>query len=391
MALTPVDIRATFDLAMEKMTLQGISVASILASGLALSMGGLLLQAAGSEKIEISGSRPQIEPPKQEKRFERLPGVGRSSLSEPDTPDAAFTPNAPQRSIILDREALRKLDRDRNWMFVNPYEIDRKASGLDKLEKKNQSKWLDESVEDKSVLEKFFDERSRRSASESRDSRDADDLRRPAARNPFEAARDREDADGRRDHDDKAFLRELSLKAFLNPGEFERDNREQKEHSGAAGQDWRNLSGGRDLTFDKRQELKRQEEQRSLEFQKLLQPRSITPSISGRVDPINTQADPGRQEWNPIAPSSAGPRPAFASGFDRGGGVTPGAQGTTARPAAESNSAMDDFRAPKTFESFGAISLPKTGPSANAPFSFSPASRSVGSSLTAAEPTRRKF
>jgi len=390
--LTRGDIRATFLFAVEKMSVQKVKVAPFGTWVALLLLGVGALQAAGPEKIEISGSRPQIEPPKPEKKFDRLPGVSSSGMRDPESPDAVFTPNAPQPSVIFDKEMLRKMDRDRNWMFINPYELDRKASGLDKLEKQNQNRWLEDSQESKSVLEKFFDERSRRSNSEPRSGNDPVDLNRAAEQNPFETARDREDADARRDGEENAFLRELSLKAFLNPAEFERENREQRERPASAGLDWRNI-GPRESTLSRKDDLRRQEEARSLEFQKLLQPRSLTPSISGRVDPINSQPDPSRQEWNPIAPSAFGNRNPIASTADRNFNSPAGASGAATRPATEPSAPSDDFRATR-FESFGAISLPKTGPAAsavNSPYSFSQPAPRAGAGLTAIEPPRRKF
>jgi hypothetical protein len=117
--------------------------------------------------------------------------------------------------------------------------------------------------------------------------------------------------DGKNDPD--APIQDFNLRAFLN-----QDGEDQK--SAQAGRRYENsafkitIAQRAPLTADQRREVEADRKTQDATFSALMQPRSITPSLTGVQDPINTGIDASRQDFNPIAPSRAQGAPRLGAG-----------------------------------------------------------------------------
>ena len=104
----------------------------------------------------------------------------------------------------------------------------------------------------------------------------------------------------------------LNLQQYLNPANrmFGADDR-LKENFGLRKFDFLPISGASELDPLKKAERQRLNDAHDADFQQMIQPRNITPSVAGAFDPINTIQDQTRQEANPFQSFSVGFNPSF--------------------------------------------------------------------------------
>src|SRR5690606_9983484 len=89
----------------------------------------------------------------------------------PDLSGGFVVPNIPVPNSAT-REMLKEADRKKNWIYLNPYEDNKRVTGLEKLEKKGSSNPLEAQQEDQSVLERYLTEKKRRTEETNRLRRD---------------------------------------------------------------------------------------------------------------------------------------------------------------------------------------------------------------------------
>ncbi|MDX1951464.1 MAG: hypothetical protein SFY81_04725 [Verrucomicrobiota bacterium] len=250
---------------------------------------------AGVNELPKTSSR-QDELLNDTKRFPSSIGGGDPSGGVADVP-----PVPPPSSIQSTDKLEEFLDRKKNWMFSNVLD------GSDQLEQENpldsneQSAFQGETRR-KSLLERYVqdDERGRSPAlrnSKSVFSNNNDD---PAVKGSNFSDETRE---------------ELNIHNYLRPStanELLMRNADTLQRARTSLPGTEGFRANQD--FQKKAEREKLEETRIAEFQKLLQPRSLSPSVSGVNDPINLTGDPLRQAANPITPSRT--REALSIGRD---------------------------------------------------------------------------
>ena len=275
---------------------------------MALAMAGLCFDASAGEKIEIVGDGVQL--PKKRTLFEERTSSFDVLTDKPDL-SGGFAPPPVVVPESAARELLQEYDRRKNWIFADPRELDKRATGLDKLQRKESANPLEPKSEQQSVLERFLTERERRLKENRELSRDNNGLdRKDQAREGLLNSFSRDEGFSRfdpLDEEDREFARELSLDSFLNRGETAT---QQSQVTDPYSRQYFNFAtpGQPQATAEQQQlDVEKQEELRSATFQRLLQPRSITPSIAGVVDPIRGETDPSREAANPIAPRRPDP------------------------------------------------------------------------------------
>ena len=272
---------------------------------------GVWLQAG--EKVEMKGSTA-VELPKPTRRsFEE--GRRFKFNSEASELEGGFAPTpSANNAAPIDRKLREALDRKKNWIFVNPYEKQTDSRTSEILEKDEGPNLLDHRLlkeDDKGAMQKFMEEKANR-GSENKNAPSAG-----ASPTSSSETRDRETSEKVRasfkEPEDEATKDEKTTAMFLDPGSSKglmfkpmesglemSDFQKRMERSPLEGSVFTANRPADTTRFDK-DELKRQQDTREAEFNKLLQPRGLAGG-SGRMDPLNTAADGTRQEMNPAGP-----------------------------------------------------------------------------------------
>ncbi|MGV3771724.1 MAG: hypothetical protein ACO1QB_02410 [Verrucomicrobiales bacterium] len=189
------------------------------------------------------------------------------------------------------------IDRKKNWIFETP-----KNSAGRNGPAHEQNSLLSPSTQsmdgrNPTVMENFFNERDRQSNSGNSEKRNSPF---EAGPNLFRAQDERYSAGGL--YNNNAPNMEFNINNHLRS---DRVNGDDSRRLGSPLEIRSPYSSGFDnLKSEKEIERERAEETRQAEFQKILQPRNLMPSIGGTVDVLNRQVDTTRQEANPIAPRS---------------------------------------------------------------------------------------
>jgi hypothetical protein len=312
---------------------------------------GLLAQAG--EKVELRGSTT-IELPKPERKIDEERRFkfdnGASELSG----GFAAPVGVGNSNAALDQKMRQMLDRKKNWIFVNPYEMNLDERTTEILGKDQATGSLMDhhllKEGEKSTMQKFFEERDTR---RSNDEATEDRGRKESDFSPASIASDdpEEMRDGRAPKTERnavLFLSPRDNSGFREPG-FDTDSFEKRMERTPLDGSVFARSGAQRPELD-REEFKKQQETREAEFEKFLQPRttpggSAIGGLSGRLDPLNTASDSTRQEANPAAArrtdsflSSSPNRIDFSGGSGALAGGAPGAgfdfdPGTRAAPS----------------------------------------------------------
>lgn len=298
------------------------------------------LEARAGEKIQFSGRSKNAELPKANPAEE----LDTSRLNVPRNNDSApieiprSQPNVPQLSPAQTLKLREELDRKKNWAFADP-KAESKEESLAKSFGVRENRLEIGEKKFKGVVERSLEPKDPKSRLDNR----------RGARDDEEnfslvGSRDKSDSDNYRTREkakETGVISELNLKNYLNPSIGDQSDA-LKVPDALSRNRFNNSRVGEDSnqTPAKKLEKERAEEARIAEFQKLLQPRSLSAGL-GVVDPISREINGTRQEMNPITPRRfESPRevggyksliPAPGSGL-AGGGVVEAQNGRAAAP-----------------------------------------------------------
>lgn len=269
-----------------------------------------------ADKIQFSERSTAVDIPRPSTSIE---GIGRrfDSFTTGDSPAGAINiPNTPPPSNTSapNRKLQEMLDREKNWIFVNPKDSGFKDKGLMGLSGKDGSwdesqRHNDPSTQNKSVMERFFTDKDSRANNE----KPTLDFRRPEDnkdKDPsYGETRDREQGGLTSSFikpEQGAFQELATFHQFLESDSIRRAD--DLEARGPAGRDTRLITpvispADNQLTKAHREQLEQRQEMRASEFRKLLGGDSRNPNILGGIEGLNTQVDTTRMDVNPIAPT----------------------------------------------------------------------------------------
>jgi hypothetical protein len=300
------------------------------------------------EKVQFKGST-SIELPKPKRSFEdsrvmRLP----EAPSGENAYNAGVAAGTPVNTTpMLDKRLKEFLDKKKNWIFVNPYEMqfDSKTEEFMQGEKGTglyENHLMKE--EDKSVMEKYLNERN--------PSRDKD----PDSRGP-----DRESDHGGRaemikamEHSDPASEPVVFSKMTDRVSIFTLEQKAPALFSGDSIFDKKPDRGG---IFDRgssdnvisKEDLRKERDNRDAELSRMLQPKNFS-SPGSRLDPVTTVIDTGRQDGallggrrteSFLSPGRSQSAVGTVGGISAGGGNSPIFSGST--PSSVANRSSIDF------------------------------------------------
>ena len=272
-------------------------------------MGAALLlvapaHSAEQEKVQIKGST-SIELPKPKHSLEDV-----RTFRSPESPSgrgeyeggvAAATPvnnNSPQ----MDKKLMELLDKKRNWIFVNPYEMQHDSKTEEFMDGEKSTGLFNHRLmkgEEKSVLEKFIDEKN------------------PERENDPEATENGTERSSRKElmsingnelgEDGKATLTsekgqtlqfKLEQKASFTPDRSPFQQKLERTPFTESGET-RRFAESQEITSTT--DLRKDREARDAELSSLFQPRNFaSPSSAVGFDPLNNAPDATRQEASPI-------------------------------------------------------------------------------------------
>jgi hypothetical protein len=263
----------------------------------------------GAEKVQITGSTT-IELPKpshilQDSKYNRNHDgpSGRSTFEGGMTPMMPANNNNPQS----DKQLKEAIDKKRNWIFVNPYEMqfDNKTEEFLKAEKGTglyNHRLM--SSEEKTVLERFISERKPEREAEGEQPEHGHKNERADQKPDFLGTAKLEEVDG--DKEKPKLERGLSLpptlaertEVFTERSAFQRKLERNPFSETAGGSRTLERSGG--MSREDR-------EARDAEMSKIYQPRSMNGPVAAQIDPVNGAIDATRQEATPFSARRADP------------------------------------------------------------------------------------
>lgn len=301
-----------------------------LASGLVLQVCGFVLFSTtlwvgAGEKIVFSdssgkaeGSKPALTSEEISRRFNFIKRGATPDFSAGEIASPSVQPINPN----LSRKLEDYFDQKKNWMFRPS--SDKTTTMEERLGVRDNSIFDSGTKGRKGAIETYWENKDEsKSKSKENKSKSEEDTE-------FERGEDSDSTDqnGRlrgttsRDGVDSEDPREngkngkdataLNLQQYLNPANrmFGADDR-LKENFGLRKFDFLPISGGSELDPLKKAERQRLNDAHDADFQQMIEPRNITPSVAGAFDPINTIQDQTRQESNPFQSFSVGFNPSF--------------------------------------------------------------------------------
>ncbi len=259
-------------------------------------------------------SRPETTSADIARRFNFIRKSGTPDFSSVEVSPPSIQPINPN----LSRKLEDYFDQKKNWMF-RP-QSDKSTSMEERLGVRESGKFELGNAVRKGAIESYWESREEkttksRSTQSKTKSKSGEDSE--VQEGEFEDETETDDesteiksrnlsisADPREKSDDSTHSH---LQNYLNPANrmFGADDRLQENAS------WRKFDfSARSLSDDndagKIAEKKRMMEAHDVDFQQMIQPRNITPSVSGVFDPVNTAKDLTRQESNPFQTFSIG-------------------------------------------------------------------------------------
>lgn len=261
---------------------------------------------ADKEKIQIKGST-SIELPKPKHTLEdvrtfRAP-EGPSGRGEYEGGVAAATPvnnNSPQ----MDKKLMELLDKKRNWIFVNPYEMQFDSKTEEFMEGEKGTGLFNHRLmkeEEKSVLEKFIGEKNpeRETDPEAAEQGTERNSRKEMSGFSGDGERRGEEVKSNLSTEKVQSLQfKLEQKASFGSERSPFQQRIERTPFSESGLGSR-FSEERSATTT--QDFRKERETRDAELSKLVQPRNFSaPAASSGFDPLNSAPDSTRQEVSPI-------------------------------------------------------------------------------------------
>jgi hypothetical protein len=272
----------------------------------------LLLTASlpAGEKVQFRGST-SIALPKPTRSLED----GRNSRVPDSTPDRSEYESSVSGTIPLatsapqmDKKLKEFLDKKKNWIFVNPYEDNYDAKTAEFMEGEKSTGLYDHRLmkeEDKSVMEKYLDEKNPSREQEA----DPESRGRDAERNPNgEPARPNERSNERAERFESSVQNLNSQRQGDKGLTFSIDQRsptafgqgslfEQKPERKLFND--RPMMERQERSLSK-EDLRKERDTRDADITRMLQPRGASAGVAPRFDPVNSTVDTTRNEASPI-------------------------------------------------------------------------------------------
>jgi hypothetical protein len=290
----------------------------------------LLISAADAgEKVQIKASTA-IELPKPKHTLEEM-----KSLRGAEAPNgrsvyeggvAAGTPVYNNSSPLMDKKLKEMLDKKKNWIFVNPYEMQFDSKTAEFMEGEKATGLFDHRLmqdEEKTVLEKFVDEKNPdREGDLDEKEREPDFAARKEMLGLRGGADDLEEDPSKRGTDKTETLQfKLEQKASFTS---ERSPFLQKLERTPFAEGGLSDKFSEDRTTVSKEDLRKDREVRDAEFGKLFQARSFDAPAAGGFDPLKNAPDASRQEINPLAPRRSDPFINIGRSEPKGVGIAAG-------------------------------------------------------------------
>ena len=341
-----------------------------------VSISGLLFLSAAyaGDKIHFTESPEKVDVPKPTTRDDRISSRfgNRPTPGEDIGPPIELEPSANQSgaSPLMSRKLEEYLDKKRNWMFVDPKDKDKFGDGFSSdQDAKSDEILLDGDKKTKTVQEKFYEHSKEKPDARKKKTSDEDDA-------------DSKDGDSDKNSDKKSGVDATRLAPELSLGSLlklaNRNDTELKDLSDMSR--LHSLGGFAPDPSDSIRKVEREREikQHDADFARIIAPRSGGPTVSGVVDPVNTQGDITRREVNPFAPGNN------FSGYKSGS--------SDGSDAAQSFAASSNLPRPENSESF-ASRLPAAPSFSSTPTVSGPTPSSFQTDRQpfAFQPPRRKF
>jgi len=281
---------------------------------LTASLGAAMLlsgAALAGEKVQIQGSTAAEIPKPTRSLEERGFKLDRGEGGKSEVEGGFAAPPQESNSRLRNRKLRELVDKERNWVFANPYEQAGEGDSENSFGGADGSglsdhRWM--RGEEKSAVEKFLAERD--NADKEKGEKAGHGEARRAEQETFRGSLFSNEETG------PAQQEKLSL---FGTGT---DNRNQNT-SGLAGNksafeqrlerspfsESRFSERKPELTEAGKRDMLQQREQRAADFEKFIQPRGLSganglnpgAALGGRLDPVNTSVDFTRRELNPIA------------------------------------------------------------------------------------------
>lgn len=296
---------------MQKMVHRSTRQFAALSAALALAF--LILPTWGAEKVQIRGSTT-IELPKPKNSLEEIRTFrldnGPTGQSEYEGGVSAAAPvnnNAPQ----LDKKLQEMIDKKKNWIFINPYEMQFDSKTEEFMKGEKGTGLYDHRLmqdEEKTVLEKFMDEKKHDRETDP-NAQDAADPDRAAGANG-EMLGTMRGAEVKPEQNTSSLTVEkaqslqfkLEQKASFSS---ERSLFQQKLERTPFGDNAMSDKFSETRSSVPKEDFRKERETREVrdtEMNKLFQSRSFAPPVATGFDPLNSAPDATRLEVNPIGP-----------------------------------------------------------------------------------------
>ncbi len=265
------------------------------------------LTARGGERITFSAPKEEAEPPSRKDVLGTLP---KAPLKwNPQGPEeTALPPLSVPLDPVIQRKLRQRQEEQRNWLlnepalfrerFPDPFKKDQATSedGLDAWDRsvnrvfgKPEQKDKNKETKNKSAAPAFLDD--------SFSDRDGSFGGRPGASSPGGRESSVRERDRDREREKRPNSPEAAMKALFGP-------RETSDNLLALP----GMSGNEELDKEEAKTLKREQQQKREEFQRLLSPAGVAPT-GGLLDPINSLQDLTRAPAYPVAPVMTTPVP----------------------------------------------------------------------------------
>jgi len=267
------------------------------------------------EKIEFSESTNKVESPKAEREQDDLSSYSLNPL-RPTSSDSSLNMEHQRATPDIDlKKAQKLLEKQKNWMFANPDDVT-KDSELNLFDKKNGGKkgGLFEEEDNRSTVETYWDNReaSARALFKQRETRErelkAEHNQQESIFFGGELKTDSKDSDafgtGRKEKNG-GIIQELNVRSMITGGP---DNPLNEPAANRYGKNALKLGleivPRPQITQEQQRQTEADDKLRAARFSDLIKgPRSLTPTIGGILDPVNSTVDSTRQDFNPIAPA----------------------------------------------------------------------------------------
>jgi len=268
------------------------------------------------EKIEFSESTNKVELPKAEREQNDLSSYSLNPLRPASSGSGLDMERSQRTTPDIDlKKAQKLLDKQKNWMFADPDEMNNKDSEFNLFDKKRGDKKgsLFEEEDNRSTVETYWDNReaSARALFKQRQPREKEmNTDRDKQDMIFFGGNSKNDAKdgdafGSGKEEKGAIIQELNVRSMITGGP---DNPLNEPAANRYGKNALKLGlevvPRPQVTPEQQRQTEAEDKLRAARFSDLIRgPRGLTPTIGVVLDPVNSAVDSTRQDFNPIAPA----------------------------------------------------------------------------------------